>query len=127
LAPGHAILPPIAANGSRIFNFRRAVPAEFRVCDANGVSVSTEGTVQSFNIVQIITAAGSQDVNLPVPSRTPNSVFVFDETDQQWVFVIDNSDLAPATYVFRIVLSDGSKIDFRYGIHRGFRHDENKQ
>jgi hypothetical protein len=128
LAPGHAILPPIAPNGSSIFNFRRAVPAEFRVCDANGASVGTDGTVQSFKIVQIVTGAGSQDVNLPVPSRTPNSAFVFDQNDQAWLFLIDNSDLAPATtYVFRIVLSDGSKIDFRYGIRRGFRHDENKQ
>jgi hypothetical protein len=128
LAPGHAILPPIAASGTSIFNFRRAVPAQFRVCDANGVSVGTDGTVESFNIIQIITGAGSQNVSLPVPSKTPNPAFVFDQTNQEWLFVIDNSDLAPATtYVFRIVLSDGSKIDFRYGIRRGFRHDENKQ
>jgi hypothetical protein len=124
-APGHVILPPIAANGSSVFNFRRAVPAQFRVCDANGASVGTPETVQSFNIIEIITATASQTVNLPVPSRTRNSAFLFDQTNQQWEFVIDNGQLAPlATYVFRITLSDGSKIDFRFGVRRGFRHDE---
>jgi hypothetical protein len=124
-APGHTILPPIADNGSSIFNFRRAVPARFRICDANGISVDTPGTVQSFNIVEIITQTRSQAVNLPVPSRTPNSVFLFDATNQAWEFVIDNAQLAPlTTYAFRIVLSDGSRIDFRYGVRRGFRHDE---
>jgi hypothetical protein len=124
-APGHAILPPISANGKGIFNFTRAVPARFRVCDANGVSVGATGIVQSFNIIQIITGTGSQTVNLPVPSKTPNSTFFFDQDNQEWVFVIDDSKLAPiSTYVFRIVLSDGSNIDFRFGVRRGFRHDE---
>jgi hypothetical protein len=124
-APGHAILPPIAANGKGIFNFTRAVPATFRVCDANGVSVGAAGIVRSFNIIQIITGTGSQTVNLPVPSKTQNSAFLFDQNNQEWVFEIDDSKLAPiSTYVFRIVLSDGSNIDFRFGVRRGFRHDE---
>jgi serine protease AprX len=46
--PGHAILPPIKADGSSVFRVNSTIPAKFRVCDANGNSVGMEGVVTSF-------------------------------------------------------------------------------
>ena len=121
--PGHTILPPIAANGSSVFNSHRSVPARFRVCDANGISIGAPGTVQSFNIIEIITGTGSQIVNLPVPSRPPDSAFRFERGEREWEFHIDVSRLSPgSTYVFRIRLNDGSNINFRFGVRKRSHH-----
>ena len=114
---GHAILPPVAPDGSSVFNFRRTVPAKFRVCDANGVSIGTSGTVSSFRIIQTSSGTASTVVDLPVDSRTPDAAFRWDPTAQQWIFNIDTSSLsAGLTYVFRIGLADGSNIDFQFGL-----------
>jgi hypothetical protein len=114
--PGHTILPPIAANGSSVFNAGRTAPAKFRVCDANGVSIGTPGTVRTFNIVEVITGTIS-DVNLSVDSTTPDTAFRWDPTAQQWIFNISTKSLAPgATYIFRIGLNDGSDITFQFGL-----------
>ena len=119
--PGHAILPPIAADGSSVFRPHRDVPARFRVCDANGVSIGAPGTVQSFRIIEIITPAGSTAADLPVPPRRER--FEFERHEKEWEFRIDVSDLSPgATYVFRILLQDGSNIDFRFSIRKRSRH-----
>lgn len=56
-------------------------------------------------------------VDLPVTSQNTDSTFRFDPTDQQWIFNLDTSGLAAgSTYVFRIGLSDGSHIDFQFGL-----------
>jgi len=41
-SPGHQILAPIRADGTRTFEAGNHVPAKFRVCDANGVSVDRQ-------------------------------------------------------------------------------------
>jgi hypothetical protein len=114
--PGHAILSPIATDGSTVVNVNRTVPAKFRVCDVNGVSMGTPGTISSFRIIQTISGTGSAIVDLPVDSRTADTQFRWDPTAQQWIFNINTSGLTPGlTYVFRIGLADGSNIDFRFG------------
>jgi hypothetical protein len=52
--PGHQILQPINTDGSRVFKQKSTVPATFRVCDANGVSIGAPGVVSSFKLVQIL-------------------------------------------------------------------------
>ena len=114
---GHSILSPVSPDGSSVFNFRRTVPAKFRVCDANGVSIGTPGTVSSFRIIQTSSGTASTVVDLSVDSRTPDAAFRWDPTAQQWIFNIDSSSLsAGLTYVFRIGLADGSNIDFQFGL-----------
>ena len=71
-APGHAILPPINADGSSVFKQGSTVPAKFRVCDANGNSIGTPGVVADFKLVQV-TAGTVQTVKvsvLPVPGES---------------------------------------------------------
>jgi hypothetical protein len=114
--PDHQILPPVAADGSSVFN-SRTVPTKFRVCDANSVSQGTPGTVSSFRIIAVITGTSTNNVDLPVDSRTPDTAFRWDPTAQQWIFNLDTSNLARgSTYVFRITLADGSHIDFQFGL-----------
>ena len=45
---GHQILQPIHTDGSSVFKQGQTVPAKFRVCDANGVSIGTPGVFASF-------------------------------------------------------------------------------
>jgi hypothetical protein len=115
--PSHVALQPVAADGSSVFNARRTVPIKFRVGDVNGVSIGTPGVVTGFRIIQVISGAGSNVVDLPVDSRTPDAAFRWDSTSQQWIFNLDTSGLsAGSTYVFRISLADGTHIDFQFGL-----------
>jgi hypothetical protein len=113
---GHSILPPINADGSSVFKQGSTTPAKFRVCDAFGHSVGTAGVVSSFNIIQIIHGT-TTGVNEDVSSTNPFTEFRWDPSAQQWIYNISTKPLSAGnTYVFRIVLNDGSNLDFRYGL-----------
>jgi hypothetical protein len=113
---GHQILQPINVNGTSVWNQGRTIPAKFRVCDANGVSVGTPGVVSSFFLVQIISGTVT-DVDETVSSTTPDTAFRWDPGAQQWIFNISTASLPAAqTYVYAIALNDGSTIMFRYGL-----------
>jgi YDG domain/MBG domain (YGX type) len=114
---GHQILQPINADGSSVFNGKSTSPAKFRVCDANGVSISTAGVVSNFYVSQIIAGTVTTAVNETVISTTPDTMFRWDPTGQQWIFNISNKGMTTnQTYVFVITLNDSSTIMFRYGL-----------
>jgi hypothetical protein len=114
---GHQILQPINADGSSVFKRNSTVPAKFRVCDANGSSVSTAGMVSGFNLVQVISGTVVSNVNEQVDSTTPDSAFRWDSAAQQWIFNISTRSLSVSkTYVYLITLNDGSTISFQFGL-----------
>ena len=113
---GHQILQPINADGSSVWKQGRTVPAKFRVCDANGVSVGNAGVVSAFLLVQIISGT-TTNVDETVASTTPDTMFRWDPSAQQWIFNISTNALpAGQTYVYSIQLNDGSSIGFRFGL-----------
>jgi hypothetical protein len=114
---GHSILQPINADGTSVFKQGSTVPAKFRVCDANGVSVGSVGLVTSFKLVQTISGTESALVNEAVTSTTPDTAFRWDPTAQQWIFNINTKSLnANKTYVYQVTLNDGSTIGFQFGL-----------
>ncbi len=113
---GHAILQPINADGSSVFKKGSTVPAKFRVCGTDGVSIGTSGVVSSFRLVQISTGTVA-DVDEAVFSTTPDTAFRWSTTDQLWIFNINTKSLtAGKTYGYQITLNDGSTILFRFGL-----------
>jgi hypothetical protein len=121
---GHQILAPIAANGTSTLKQGSTIPAKFRVCDALGNSISAVSAtgvpvVAQFNLIGIISGTVTQTVDQTVASTTPDTAFRWDATGQQWIFNISTKGLPVAsTYVYQIVLNDGSKIQFQYGLPR---------
>ena len=114
---GHQILPPIDPAGSSVFKQRRTVPAKFRVCDANGISIGTPGVVSSFFLIEILKGTATSSVQDVVETDIPDTAFRWDPTSQQWIFNITTADLAAGnTYVYAITLNDGSVIYFQYGL-----------
>ena len=114
---GRTVLPPVAANGTSVFKAGRTVPIKFQVFDVNGVSIGTPGTVVSFRIIDVIAGTVTTPVDLPVDSTSADTSFRFDPIAQQWIFNLNTSGLAAgSTYVFRIGLSDGTHIDFQFGL-----------
>jgi hypothetical protein len=114
--PGHSILQPINTDGTSVFKQKSTVPAKFRVCDANGVSIGTPGVVSSFRLIQTSNGTVS-DVDEVVISTTPDTAFRWSASDQQWIFNINTKNLsAGKTYVYRITLNDSSTIDFQFGL-----------
>ena len=116
-APGHQVLPPLSADGSRVVRQNATIPVKFRVCDFSGVSIGTPGVVTSFTQIRVIQGTVTTDVNVESVSTTPHTAFRWDPVDQQWIFNLSTKDLAPgATYVYRIGLDDGSSIQFSFGV-----------
>lgn len=107
-APGHAILPPINADGSSVFKKGSTVPAKFRVCDYNGNSVGAEGVVTSFKRLDPV--LGPQEV----ASTPPFTAFRWSASDQQWIFNINTGGMATTVQLFQITLKDGTTIDFSF-------------
>jgi len=113
--PGHQILQPINADGSSVFKAGSTVPAKFRVCGTDGVSITTPGVVTNFRLVQIIRAGAVSEVDEAVLSTTPNEVFR--SGNQQWIFNLSTDHLeADSTYMYLITLNDGSAIRFQFGL-----------
>ena len=111
--PGHQILPPIRSDGSSVFKQGRTVPAKFRVCDADGKPITTDGLVTDFKLIQIISNGVVSNVNEVVRSTTPHDEFRAGA--RQWIFNISTKKLtAGNTYVYLITLNDGSTIQFQF-------------
>jgi hypothetical protein len=116
-SPGHAILQPINADGTSVFKQKSTVPAKFRLCDANGVSIGTPGVVSSFRLVQTISGTVIDYVDEVVDSTTPDTAFRWSADGQQWIFNINTKDLKSGkTYVYLITLDDSSTIQFQFGL-----------
>jgi len=80
------------------------------------VSIGTSLVVSTFSIYQIIGGTMTQP-NEDVSSTTPDTVFRWDPSAQQWIFNINNKSYASnQTYYFQIKLNDGSVILFNYGL-----------
>ena len=131
--PDHQILPPINPNGTSVFKPKTTIDVRFRVCDARGVSIGTPGLVVSFKLVQIIRGGVTTNVSLdPVSEKhgKDEGGFRFDDGDRDdffWVFHLSTKDLASdTTYVYRIVLADGSTIDFRFTLQKKSDKDDDK-
>jgi hypothetical protein len=114
---GHTILQPINSDGTSVFKQKSTVPAKFRVCDANGVSIGTPGVVATFLLTQIVSGTVVQTVDEAVDSTTPDASFRWDSTGQQWIFNMSTKSLsANMTYYYQITLNDGSSINFLFGL-----------
>jgi hypothetical protein len=113
---GHQILQPINTDGMSVFKQGSTVPAKFRVCDANGVSIGTAGVVMGFTAAsQAGTATAT--VNETIVSTTPDTAFRWDPTAQQWIFNISTKNLkANTTYMYDVALNDGTHIRFQFGL-----------
>jgi hypothetical protein len=115
-APGHQILQPVNTDGSSVWKQGRTIPAQFRICDANGTSIGTAGVVSSFYLTKIISGTVA-NVDETVSSSSSDTAFHWDSTNQQWVFNISTKNLsANNTYVYTITLNDGTAIGFQYGL-----------
>ena len=82
----------------------------------SGNSIGMPGVVTSFVRYYSSTGAASE-VDELVDSTTPDTAFRWSSSDQQWIFNISTKSLsANMTYYYRITISDGSIIEFRYGL-----------
>src|SRR5437016_3852439 len=117
----HQIRQPINADGSSVWKQSATVPAKFAVCDANGVSIGTP-VVTSFNLIAIVHGT-TTNVDESPASTTPDTAFRWDPTGQQWIFNISTKsapvNVANQTYMFQILLNDGSIINFQFGLKKG--------
>ena len=91
-APGHQILQPINSDGTSVWKQGRTVPAQFRVCDVNGVPVGTAGAVSKFSLTKIISGTVTS-VDETVSDTSSDTAFHWDATNQQWVFNIGTTTL----------------------------------
>jgi len=111
------VLQPVNVDGTSVFKQKSTVPVKFRVCDANGVSIGTD-VISTFFLVQVLNGTLVENPNeQTVESTSAHDAFRFDPTDRQWIFNTSTKGLlASRTYVFRITLTDGTFIDYQFGL-----------
>jgi hypothetical protein len=120
--PSHTILQPINTDGSSSFKQKSTVPVKFRVCDAYGNSIGDASLVfdtpdHPAAPVLYMTSSGAPTTNEDVVSTTPDLVFRWSASDQQWIFNLNTKNLtAGKTYYYHIYLADGTTIDFRFAL-----------
>jgi galactose oxidase-like protein/Kelch motif protein len=118
-APGHQMLQPINFTGSSVFPKKggSTVPAKFRVCGTDGVSIGPTPVVKNFVLYGVLNGT-TVDVNeAPVESTNNDTAFRWSASDAQWIFNISTKDLtAGKTYVYRVYLHDGTYIQFQFGL-----------
>jgi hypothetical protein len=117
--PGGVILQPINSDGSSVFQHNSTVPVKFKVCDANGNSVSDNTAVFATgygSVTMINTVRGTvNNVNEQTYNDIPDSAF--HNGNGLWIFNMAIKNLtAGNTYQFRIALKDGSFIYFTIGV-----------
>jgi len=105
---GRTVLQPINPDGTSVWKQGRTIPVKFKVCDANGVSISTPGVVSSFMLTGIwngtITA-----VDETVTATNVDTAFRWD--GQQWIFNLSTQGLSAGnTYIYTIALNDGTIV-----------------
>jgi 6-phosphogluconolactonase (cycloisomerase 2 family) len=119
--PGHQILAPISPDGSTVFTraSTATIPVAFRVCDANGASISSVSAgsmVSSFELLQRITAGKTSTINQPQATG-----FNFNTGTQAWSINLSTStptNLAVgSTYVYQLTLNDGTTINFQFSMN----------
>ena len=116
-APGHQVLQPINADYTSVFKKGSTVPVKFRVCDANGVSIGTAGVVTSFRLVASYVGMNGTVLDEIPMSTTPDTEFRWSAEDKQWIFNLKTKNLSTGkTYVYEIMLNDGSYITFAFGL-----------
>ena len=96
------------------------MPAKFRVCDKNGVSIGTGQVVTSFALYKTNHGTLTNVDELMVDNSTNDLGWRFDPTAQQWIYNMSTKtspiNVANQTYYFAINLNDGSSIFFQYGL-----------
>jgi hypothetical protein len=113
---GHAVVSPVNGDGTSVFKKGSTVPVKFRVCDANGNSVGTNGVVAGFALVQSVSGTVA-NANETVLSTTGDAAFRWDPTARQWIFNLSTKNLtANVTYSYVITLKDQTVITFRFGL-----------
>jgi len=118
--PGGVILPPIKADGTSVFQHGSTVPVKFKVCDANGNSISDPNAVfasGSGSVTMITNLRGTVDnINEATYNDIPDSAFHFGSGSGVWIFNLVTSNLSRgSTYYFQINLRDGSANQFQFG------------
>ena len=118
-APGRQMLQPINFTGSSVFPKKggSTIPAKFRVCGADGVSIGPTPVVKSFVLHGFLNGT-TVDVNeAAVEATNSDTAFRWSSSDAQWIFNISTKELtAGKTYVYRVYLNDGTYIQFQFGI-----------
>jgi hypothetical protein len=73
--------------------------------------------VAAFGTLATGAEPASATINEDVASTTPDTSFRWDNTGQQWIFNIGTKTLAAGNkYYYRIMLNDGTYIDFQFGL-----------
>jgi hypothetical protein len=114
-APDRQVLSPVNPDGSSIVKRGSTLPVKFRACDTQGQSIATPGLVQSFQLIQVLTADPG-GVNESVPSTTPDTSFRWSAADQLWIFNLKMDQPARQKYRYRITLADQTVITFEVSV-----------
>jgi hypothetical protein len=98
------VLPPIRQDGSSIFKYGSSIPVKFKL---TGACAGNPNLVADIFLAKISDhIAGSEMEAEATSAATTGNTFLYDPTDDQYVFVLASKPLSPGTWQIRIDLGD---------------------
>ena len=116
---GHALRQPVNPDGSSVFNVKSTIVLKLAVCDANGTSVGTTGTISRFTVTQLSSLPNGATVDEAVVSSNGDSAFRWDPSGLQWIFNLSPKGTGMVSgklYLITVYLNDGTKISGTVGV-----------
>jgi hypothetical protein len=109
--PGHVVLPPLNPNATVQVKKNSTVPVRFRVCNAFHLPVGWIPVVSHFYFM-----GNTAGATTPV-SEVTDHPFEFEVHDLWWEYELKTKTLVSGlTYYYRILLNDGTTIDFSFKV-----------
>ena len=109
--PGHVVLPPLSPTSSVTVKQNSTVPVKFRVCNVFRLPVGWIPVVSHFYFM-----GNTAGATTPV-SEVTDHPFTFELDDLLWKYELKTKSLVSGrTYYYRILLNDGTFIDFSFKV-----------
>jgi hypothetical protein len=100
------ILQPINADGNSVFKLGSTIPVKFQLKDANGDFVTN--AVAKIYVAKVSGAVtGTELEAISTIAATTGNLFIYDSTDNQYIFNLGTKTLSTGTWQLRIELDDG--------------------
>ena len=101
-------LPPIQADGSKIFKLGSTIPVKFQLTDTNGSSIATATATMALQRYSDDEPVGDPIEVTSTSSADTGNMFRYSSGDSQYIYNLNTKGLSSGTWQIRVSLDDGT-------------------
>jgi hypothetical protein len=101
-------LPPVVADGSKVYKLGQTLPVKFQLQDANTIYVSTALATLTLQQFSDDTPIGDPIAVESTSGADTGNTFRYDFTNDQYIFNLNTNSLSTGTWQLKVQLDDGT-------------------